>query len=76
MSYLVGNPEDRFSCDEAHIVSVRVELSLAIAIMFIGGKSGLPGLDSLALYEPPHNKTNEVTVHPLMTQISQGICPV
>ena len=27
-------------------------------------------------FEPPHDKTNKVTVHPAKTQISVGICPV
>ena len=27
-------------------------------------------------YEPPHDKANEMTVHPAKTQISQGIHPV
>ena len=27
-------------------------------------------------YEPPHDKTNNVAVHPVKTQISLGICPV
>ena len=28
------------------------------------------------LFEPRHDKTNEVTVRPAKTQISLGICPV
>ena len=28
------------------------------------------------IYEPPHDKTSKMTVHPAMTQISLGICPV
>ena len=27
-------------------------------------------------FEPPHDKTNEIHVHPAKTQISLGICPV
>ena len=27
-------------------------------------------------YEPPHDKTNKMTVRPALTQISLGICPV
>ena len=27
-------------------------------------------------FEPPHDKTNNVAVHPAKTQISLGICPV
>ena len=27
-------------------------------------------------YEPPHDKTNKITVRPLKTQISLGICPI
>ena len=30
----------------------------------------------LKVHEPPHNKTNKMTVHPAKTQISLGICPV
>ena len=30
----------------------------------------------LRLHEPPHDKTNRMTVHPAKTQISLGICPV
>ena len=26
--------------------------------------------------EPPHDKTNKMTVHPVKTQISLGMCPV
>ena len=32
--------------------------------------------ESLTEYEPRHDKTNEVTVHPAKTQISLGIHPV
>ena len=31
---------------------------------------------SIYVFEPPHDKTNKVTVHPVKTQISLGICPV
>ena len=30
----------------------------------------------LKSFEPPHDKTNKMTVHPAKTQISLGICPV
>ena len=30
----------------------------------------------LCLYEPPHDKTNKMTVRPAKTQISLGIRPV
>ena len=33
-------------------------------------------LEILLKYEPPHDKTNKMTVHPAKTQISLGICPV
>ena len=35
----------------------------------------LPLWDTLK-YEPPHDKTNKMTVHPAKTQISLGIHPV
>ena len=33
-------------------------------------------LVSLDIFEPRHDKTNKMTVHPANTQISLGICPV
>ena len=30
----------------------------------------------IQIFEPPHDKTNKMTVCPVKTQISQGICPV
>ena len=30
---------------------------------------------SIILYEPRHDKTNKITVRPVKTQISLGICP-
>ena len=35
-----------------------------------------PGLHCLSRFEPPHNKTNKMTVRPAKTQISLGIRPV
>ena len=32
--------------------------------------------DAINTYEPPHDKTNKMTVRPAKTQISLGICPV
>ena len=46
------------------------------------GYLGLPfqglkgGPESLHAFEPPHDKTNKVTVSPAKTQISLGIRPV
>ena len=31
---------------------------------------------SVSLFQPPHDKTNKMTVRPVKTQISLGICPV
>ena len=33
-------------------------------------------LNKIDIIEPPHDKTNEMTVRPAKTQISLGICPV
>ena len=33
-------------------------------------------LFTVIVFEPRHDKTNKVTVHPAKTQISLGICPV
>ena len=30
----------------------------------------------VSVYEPQHDKTNKMSVHPAKTQISLGICPV
>ena len=35
----------------------------------------LPGMNDM-FNEPPHDKTNKMTVHPVKTQISLGIRPV
>ena len=38
--------------------------------------AGLITVINLSEYEPPHDKTNKMTVCPAKTQISLGICPV
>ena len=49
MSYLVGNPEDRFSRDVAQI-DVAILMGMIVGIVYS--------------YEPPHDKTNKVACAP------------
>ena len=69
MSYMVKNPEDRFSRDEAHMVPY-----IAHAYYY----KAFTDLSSLMrkIFELPHDKTNKMTVRLAKTQISLGICPV
>ena len=66
-SYMVENPEDMFSRDEAHILAVKVS----------GQKPLFPLWNqTYGIIKPQHDKTNRMTVHPAKTQISLGIRPV
>ena len=41
-----------------------------------GGKIVVKNAISILNIEPPHDKTNKMTVRPAKVQISLGICPV
>ena len=60
VSYLVANPEDRFSRDEAHMIYV-FRHRYGFIVGFVMSQ---------------YDKTNKVTVRPAKTQISLGIRPV
>ena len=57
------NSEDRFSPNEAQVILLPLK------------KHSDHGVHCLQI-EPPHDKTNKMTVRPAKTQISLGICPV
>ena len=61
MSYLVVNPEDRFSCDEAHITcKILIMIVADLIVHFVMHLPHyIPGaaLHWSVLYEPRHEKT-------------------
>ena len=74
MSTLVANPEDRFSRDVAHIF---VDAGFVFTKIYLSKMRDPFGMALLRMaYEPQHDKTNKVTVHPAKTQMSLGIRPV
>ena len=61
-------------CKETFIKSIhsREHPILALIVRMLHIVTHMKG----KLFEPPHGKTNKLTVHPSKTQISLGICPV
>ena len=75
------SPKDRFSCDVAkkwtenqHTPVIIVDTVHQTLTMTL---SAIPKFCfAVIVQEPPHDKTNKMTVHPAKTQISLGIRPV
>ena len=74
-STLVGNPEDRFTRDRAHLMPFLVFVFLSrfvvwsVPILVFAFSSTFQLQD---VYEPPRDKTNKMPVRPTKTQISLG----
>ena len=77
LSYLVANPEDRFSCGDAHMSHI-MRKPVLWGLWLGKIRSSLLSFTSCseAWFELSHDKTNKMTVRPAKTQISLGICPV
>ena len=80
----VNSNDNASSNDSDHIFVIRENTCLKHRCpLSIGTRKLLPESARLAqrqnwnlLYEPPHDKTNKITVRPVKTQISLGIRPV
>ena len=55
-----------------NFLQILFESEIQIRLFRLVGRSG----PWLFVFEPPHDKTNKMTVCPAKTQISLGICPV